>query len=85
MLDLAQGAASLGEWDRAEQAAEQALAAARDQRQAKVMFSAETLLDSIRNGRKIESVQVQPSDDASHDADQFAATMVRTLEMASAR
>ncbi|HEX8361375.1 MAG TPA: tetratricopeptide repeat protein [Longimicrobium sp.] len=85
MLDLAQGAASLGEWDRAEQAAEQALTAARDQRQAKVMFSAETLLDSIRNGRKIEGVQVQPSESASHDADQFAATMVRTLEMATAR
>ncbi|CAA9361854.1 MAG: hypothetical protein AVDCRST_MAG68-4515 [uncultured Gemmatimonadetes bacterium] len=85
MLDLAQGAASLGEWDRAEQAAEQSLAAARDQRQAKVMFSAETLLDSIRNDRKIERVRIEPPQHGAQDADQFAATMVRTLEMASAR
>lgn len=81
MLDLARGAASLGEWDRAEQAAEQALASAREQRQAKVMFSAETLLDAVRNGRKIN--QVVTTEGGTGDADQFAATIIRTLELAA--
>jgi hypothetical protein len=84
MLDLAQGAASLGEWDRAEQAAEQALASAKEQRQAKVMFSAETLLDAIRNGRKTEFTAPQV-DSGTLEADQFAANIIRTLEMAVPR
>jgi tetratricopeptide (TPR) repeat protein len=81
MLDMARGAASLGEWDRAEQAAEQALASAKEQRQAKIMFSAETLLDSVRNGRKVD--QVVSVESGSGDADQFAATIIRTLELAA--
>jgi tetratricopeptide (TPR) repeat protein len=82
MLDLARGAASLGEWDRAEQAAEQALASAKEQRQAKVMFSAETLLDAIRNGRKVQPVVAQ-DDSGTAEAEQFAATIIRTLELAA--
>ena len=84
MLDLAQGAASLGEWDRAEQAAEQALASAKEQRQAKVMFSAETLLDAIRSDRKAQP-QVARAETEPQEADQFAANIIRTLELAASR
>ncbi len=84
MLDLARGASSLGEWDRAEQAAEQALATATEQRQAKVMFSAETLLESIRKGRNIEHAVEASSTPGTQDADLFAANMVRTLELTAA-
>jgi tetratricopeptide (TPR) repeat protein len=84
MLDLARGAASLGEWDRAEQAADQAVKLATERRQAKVMMNAESLLDSIRNGRRFESVVERAN--TTHDADEadaFAADMVRSLELAT--
>jgi tetratricopeptide (TPR) repeat protein len=84
MLDLAQGAASLGEWDRAEQAGEQALASAKEQRQAKVMFSAETLLDAVRNGRKTHQVMSRDETEP-QEADQFAANIIRTLELSASR
>ena len=46
MLDLALGAASLGEWDRAESAAEEANELATKLGQAKIRFRAEALLDA---------------------------------------
>ena len=83
MLELAHGAASLGEWDRAEQAAEQALAVATELRQAKVMISAETVLDLVRNGRRVERrVSDTGSSAGMQETDVFAASLVRTLEMA---
>ena len=84
MLELARGAATLGEWDRAEQAVEQALSAAKELRQAKIMFQAETLLDAIRNGRKLQQNVVAGSGEQTEDADQFAASIVRTLELSAA-
>lgn len=54
-LELALGAASLGEWDRAEQAGQDSLDAAVRQGQAKVRFRAESLLESIRGGRAAET------------------------------
>jgi len=84
MLDLAQGATLLGEWDRAEQAAEQALASAKEQRQAKVMFSAEMLLESIRNDRKTHHVAPRAETEP-QEADQFAASIIRTLELTASR
>jgi tetratricopeptide (TPR) repeat protein len=85
MLELAHGAASLGEWDRAEQAAGQALAVATELRQAKVMISAETVLDLVRNGRRVE--RRVSSDTGStagtQETDVFAASLVRTREMAT--
>jgi tetratricopeptide (TPR) repeat protein len=53
MLELARGAASLGEWDRAEQAASRQRVAT-ELRQSKVMISADAVLDSVRTGRRIE-------------------------------
>ncbi|HEX8211834.1 MAG TPA: tetratricopeptide repeat protein [Longimicrobium sp.] len=85
MLELARGAASLGEWDRAEQAAEQASAVATELRQSKLMISADAVLDSIRNGRRIERrvADTNTSTGGSQDTEVFAASLVRTLEMAS--
>jgi tetratricopeptide (TPR) repeat protein len=87
MLELAHGAASLGEWDRAEQAAEQALAVATELRQAKVMISAETVLDLVRNGRRVERRVSSDSGSTAgtQDTDVFAASLVRTLEMSTSR
>ncbi|HEX8670714.1 MAG TPA: hypothetical protein VF710_02445 [Longimicrobium sp.] len=86
MLEMAHGASSLGEWDRAEQAAEQALALATELRQAKVMISAETVLDAVRNGRRTElRATGTAATPASADTDMFAASLVRTLELANAR
>lgn len=54
-LELALGAASLGEWDRAEQAGQESLDSAVRLGQAKVRFRAESLLESIRGGRAAET------------------------------
>jgi len=53
-LELALGASSLGEWDRAEQAAERALEIAQERGQAKVSIEAEAVLDAARRGRRVE-------------------------------
>src|SRR5687768_14639452 len=58
-LELALGAASLGEWDRAEQAAQEALDHAVRLGQAKVRFRAESLLESVARGR---TAQVKASE-----------------------
>ncbi|MBW3629474.1 MAG: hypothetical protein KY464_09270 [Gemmatimonadetes bacterium] len=50
-LDVAHGAASLGRWDSAEQAAAAALRLAENQAQARVRFEAEATLASIRGDR----------------------------------
>jgi tetratricopeptide (TPR) repeat protein len=81
MLDLALGAASLGEWDRAESAAEEANELAAKFGQAKVGFRAESLMDAIRNGRQAEARQ-QASRTASPSpkAETLANEFVRSLE-----
>lgn len=87
MLELAHGAASLGEWDRAEQAAEQSRTVAAEMRQGKLLISAEFVLDSIRNGRRIErrAPDTAASAVGAQDAEMFAANLVRTLAMATAQ
>jgi len=83
MLELARGAAALGEWDRAEQAAEQSIALAKELRQAKIMMSAETFLDAVRNDRKLQHPSAAASTESAPEADAFAANLVRTLEMSA--
>lgn len=80
MLDLALGAASLGEWDRAESAAEEAYELATKSGQAKIRFRAESLMDSIRNGRLAEARQEAARVAApSVKGDTLAHEFVRTL------
>lgn len=81
MLDLALGAASLGEWDRAESAAEEAYELATRSGQAKVRFRAESLMDAIRNGRQAEArQQAARSASPSPKAETLANEFVRSLE-----
>jgi tetratricopeptide (TPR) repeat protein len=82
MLDLALGAASLGEWDRAESAAEEAYELATRSGQAKVRFRAESLMDAIRNGRQAEArQQASRSASPSPKAETLANEFVRSLEI----
>lgn len=81
MLDLALGAACLGEWDRAESAAEEAFELANRSSQAKIRFRAESLLESIRDGRQAEARQMASRNASpSPKADSLANEFVRILE-----
>lgn len=83
MLELAHGAASLGEWDRAEQAADQALHLATEQKQAKTRLRAEGLLESVRNNRLVsEKLSEQEID--SQEIASLAGDLVRSLEGSAA-
>jgi tetratricopeptide (TPR) repeat protein len=86
LLELGQGAASLGEWDRAEQAAQQALRVAKERGEAKYRMGAEALLEHVQSGRSSQAAvasQRQPSSGA-QAADWLAGEMVRSLEAAVA-
>ena len=82
MLDLALGAAALGEWDRAESAAEEAYELATRFGQAKIRLRSESLLDSIRNGRQAEARQAATHGGGvtSAKADSLANDFVRILD-----
>ena len=82
MLELALGAANLGEWDRAEQAGEEALELAQRRGHGKVAFRAESLLDSIRADRSAEA-QVAARTPSAKVAT-LATDFVRVLETAGA-
>ncbi|HEV7586710.1 MAG TPA: tetratricopeptide repeat protein [Longimicrobium sp.] len=80
LLEMARGAASLGEWDRAEQVAERAVAVASERREAAVMVRAESVLGSIRSGRSVEKAIAARAGRSSDQADALANEMVRSLE-----
>jgi tetratricopeptide (TPR) repeat protein len=80
LLEMARGATSLGEWDRAEQVAERALAVATERGEAAVMLRAEGILESIRSGRSVEKAVAARGGRASEQADALANEMVRSLE-----
>jgi tetratricopeptide (TPR) repeat protein len=77
-LELALGAATLGEWDRAEQAAQEAFDTAVRMGQNRVRFRSEALLDSIRSGRTAE-VKVTASRKAPAKVDTLANDLLRSL------
>lgn len=79
LLEMARGAASLGEWDRAEQTAERAVTIATERREAAVVVRAESLLDSIRSGRSVEKAIAARAGRSSDQADALANEMVRSL------
>ena len=80
LLEMARGAASLGEWDRAEQVAERAVAVASERSEAAVIVRAESLLGSIRSGRSVEKAIAARAGRSSDQADALANEMVRSLE-----
>ena len=84
LLELAQGASSLGEWDRAEQAAERALELAQERGEPKVIVRAEWVLDSVRAGRRAEKAAAQATSTSSRSGDALAEQFVHSLTAAVA-
>lgn len=79
LLDLARGAASLGEWSEAETAASTALKIATERQEARVVMTAESVLDAVKHERAMETAAAGAKA-ATDDADTFADELVRTLE-----
>ncbi|HEU0015000.1 MAG TPA: hypothetical protein VFQ45_15030 [Longimicrobium sp.] len=85
LLELAHGAASLSLWDRAESAAREALEIGSRRNEAKIRLTAESLLDSVRHHRAVESRRATGAGrEVAHAADALAEDMVRTLSKAQA-
>lgn len=82
-LELAMGASSLGEWDRAEQAAERALEITQKHGQGTVMLQAESVLDSVRRGRRAERAAAERAP-ASRSREAFAEQLVEYLSTTAA-
>jgi tetratricopeptide (TPR) repeat protein len=78
MLDLAHGAAMLGEWERAEEAAVRALEIATSRGQGKIRLTAESVLESVRRGRTVAPA-APPAAPASTRADELAHAFVACL------
>ena len=84
LLDLAYGAASLSMWDKAEMAAREALDIGSRRQEAKIRLTAESLIDSVRHHRSLETRR-QASEESAHSPEaQLAQDLVRSLEMARA-
>jgi tetratricopeptide (TPR) repeat protein len=84
MLELAHGAAMLGEWERAERAAERAAQVARERGEGKVLLSAESVLDQVRRTRGVPAraraaAAPPPEPETAARAESFALDLVRTL------
>lgn len=83
LVDFARGAAGLGEWGRAEQAARRALAIAEERGEAKVRLAAEGVLESAREHRATEASPAPGREAADGEADALAAELVRSLSQAT--
>lgn len=77
LVDLAHGAASLGEWERAERAAERASEVAAERGEAKSRLRAEAVLESVRNRSGAEQPAAQTA--SAEAADALAEDLVRSL------
>jgi tetratricopeptide (TPR) repeat protein len=81
LLEVAHGFMSLRDFARAEEAATLALSNATQNRESKVRFAAEALIDSLQNARDRVPVELpQPADVFSGSGDALAADFVKTLE-----
>lgn len=80
LLELARGAATLGEPERAERAAEKAVAIATQRSEAKIRLTAESLLESVRRSRAARSRAIEvPQAEPQEETDAFAADLARSL------
>lgn len=78
LLELAYGAASIGERAHAEHAAATALDLAKSRGEADVIERVEELLESMQRGKLVE--ECTPTDMRSRTADQFAEELVEALK-----
>jgi tetratricopeptide (TPR) repeat protein len=83
-LDLAQGAVSLRLWDRAEQAGARALEIATRRNEGRIRLTAESVLDSARHHRAVETRPAGTPSDADTAADELGANLVDSLRLAHA-
>jgi tetratricopeptide (TPR) repeat protein len=83
LLSLAQGALSLGEWERAEQTAAEAYRIARERREAQIVLQAETIEEAARRHRRIDlrqaTVQAVPITADQKRGDSLANEFVASL------
>ncbi|HEX6748227.1 MAG TPA: tetratricopeptide repeat protein [Longimicrobium sp.] len=82
LLELAHGAAQLGEFERAERAAERAVRTARERGEGKTLLTAESVLDSVRRGRGARgraAAAQAPHPEAPQETEMFATDLVRSL------
>ena len=77
LLELARGAASLAEWDLAEQAAARALSRAHARGEVDVVVPAEELLDSFSSRRRGATIEAPTI--VQHEVDQFAKELATSL------
>lgn len=80
LLELAHGAAQLGEHERAERAAERAVRTARERGENKVLLTAESVLDAVRRSRGARGRAADtPREPAPEETELFATDLVRSL------
>jgi tetratricopeptide (TPR) repeat protein len=80
LLELAHGAVSLGDWDRAELAAGRAHDIARERREGRIQLAAESLLDAVRGYRAAKAAALTvPAPEVDAEADAFADELVHSL------
>jgi tetratricopeptide (TPR) repeat protein len=85
LLDLAYGAASLGLWDKAEMAAREALEIGSRRQEAKIRLTAESVIESVRHHRGLETRRRAAEADEKAAADaSLAEEFVRSLQTANA-
>ena len=85
LLSIARGATGVGEWERAAEAAERALAAATAAGQAQNVFEAESVLAFVRSRRAVESNATRTTNEpVEHDADRLAEEMVASFSALAA-
>jgi len=81
MLELAHGAATMGEYERAERAAERAVQVARERGEARTLLTAESVQDQVRRSRGVRPRVAAPETEpeVAARAETFALDLVRTL------
>lgn len=79
LLELAHGAVQVGEFERAERAAERAVRAARERGEARVLLSAEAVVESARRARAARTRAAAPAPAVPGESDAFAAELARSL------
>ena len=84
-LELAYGATSLAQWDRAERAVHRALELAEARREARVQVTAETVMEFVKGRRHLQVHSVpETSLVLNKDADNLAEELVRSLNACAA-
>lgn len=84
LVELAHGAASSGDWDRAAYAARRALALALERGEAEARIRAEALLESMRSERFAEAELSARNEQAAEEVRSLAEELIASLETATA-